>query len=577
MGAATSSNTAEAIADVASSISSMTSTTQSQINRAETKIKLFKCNFGKDVNIKEFSQFVAKNEQIVQAFQQSNVQNNIAQKMMQQAQSKVGALGVGFAQSSNYASTFASTTSDVTNSVFTQSSQGSFFSADIVCDGSTIKGDFNIDVNSSTDFWNKQGVKSSQITDIANTIDQDISQTAKSTVQGIAGALIGMLAIVAALIYAVGSPLAESISAFKIVIAMFILFGVLLLVVWLWLIDFSPFFSEMTTCATSGSLLKDTCSAVKCKNPTLQTINIKNPPLKYMYNILSKGAPRSFSAYGMLNMMIYKNLDPDSARYNQGFNAYQCNIYGAKGDITSWAQDKSFSKINVPQLPNPLYIPKNCSNYAKDDPVRTWYCLVPDSFIVTNGPSDSSEPSNTPSVAMSKDSVKSVSPDDYAKYGKDAQIKVIAELNDQVWDDYLNVKGKYSSFKAKTIDIEKKKRVSHARFVLSSFLELDNNVFIFSGQDGIDEEVDINGEIMLASEAVKQNKGYIYDNFVSPPFGDYSYGIRGSGTLHGMIGICDSNKNKVNKFFKHIGNYIAMIIVFVIILILFYFSVKVKK
>lgn len=568
MGAAQSSNTAKAVAEISNSIKDITSTTQSQINRVQSEIKLKDCQFGSDVKIKEFYEYAAKSRQITQAFQQSNLQNNIAQKVLQAATSTVGSLGLGYSSSKNYVSTFASSVNDISNAIFTQSNQASFFNNNIACDGSTIHGTYEIDINSATDFWNKQGVKSSQVNDISNSIDQTITQKATSKVEGILGAIIGIIAVIGALAFAILSPISETAGSLSIVIALFVFFGVILLTVWLWLIEFSPFFGKQKECSTSGSLLKGDCASSKCKDAKMQTINLSNPPIKYMYNIIGRGSARTHESYGMLNMCIYSQLDSTSSLFNQGFNAYQCLILGKDG----WKADKTYEKYGVPQLPNPLYIPIVCGK-DKDE-----YCLIPKSYIVTK---DNNGGENTPSVATYREAIQSISKEDFIKGGKESQLNVIAELNTKEWEDYLEVKGKYSTIKSSSKSIEKVKRALHARYILTTYLAVENNAYIFSKektdfdrQGEIDEEIDIGENMMLASEAKKNKMGYQYSNFRTPPMNDYSFSVKGNGSLTGMIGVCDSRSNKAISFFDKTGNNIMLILIVLIFIILFFFVVK---
>lgn len=568
MGSSQSSNIAEAVSNVANSISTNTTTTQHQINDITTKIKINKCGIGGNFNVNDVSEFIAKSRQIVQAFQQNNIQNNISQKMIQLAQSKVGALGLGSAESNNFVSTVANTSTNVSNSVYTLSSQSSFTNTDITCDeGTTVGGNFNINLSNVTNFWSDQGVKSSQIQDITNDIVQDISQTAKSTVEGIGAGLLGILAIIAALLFALASPIAESVSSLKMVIAVTVLIGIVILIIYLWLINFKPFFSTPITCLISGTSNSDTCS--DCKNLKLGSFTLKNPPIKYMFNIIGSGTSKSKYGIGMLNMALFKT--GTTYNYNQGFNAYECLQFADK-DPTLWNKDTTFAKYGVPQLPNPLYIPTN----ENGD-----YYIIPDVFNTSSTVSTTTDDNRSPEVLDSvilntyPKQIQTMKKDDYNKNtSKDSRQTILALLNEQGWNDYLNPKD----------ETEKVKRILHARYVLTTFLGVDNHFYIYNKQDNgltnssnIDEEIDIDGNMILASEASLQNKGYKYSNFNMPPLNNLFFGIDGYGTITGMIGECDSRTNKTIKFFTGIGNYIIFAILVIIILIIFIKTLQTKK
>jgi hypothetical protein len=583
MGSAQSSNTAKSVAKIANSVSSNTSTTNKQVTDVVNRISLNNCDIGGDVNIKIKQEFMAKSVQIVEAFQQSNIQNNIAQQMMQAASSTVGSLGIGYASATNYASTFVSATNDIVNSVYTFSNQASFFNTTIKCDGSSIGGDYNIDINTANNFWNDQGVKSDQISDIANTIDQKISQTATAKVEGLGGFLIGLIAIIGAILYAVAAPVGEAMSSFKIVIAVFVIFGLLLLIVWLWLIEWYPFFSPLKTCSVSGLLLDGQCAPKSCKEAKKQTVNIEHPPLKYMFGVVSRGASRSMTAYGMLNMMLTKNIDTDVLTFNQGFNAKQCLSFTDNEDPDkagiAWKEDNTYKEVNLPPLPNPLFIPD-----TTDKDGNAAYFAIPSAYITQDpdNPNDGDGGSKTPSVAIASTTV--FLKKDF-KEDKNLHVQTIAVLNDNAWEHYLNVTGIYSDFRGSTstIELEKIKRSLHARYILASFLEIDNNLYIFSGEKTenfdpngeLDDEVFVNGDMQLASKSIDLT--YKYGNFRPPPFNDYSYGIVSSGSLEGLIGICDNRSNKLTKFLSKSGNYILLVILLIIVGMLFYFGMKKKK
>lgn len=566
MGAAQSSNTAKSVAKIANSISSNTSTTNSQVQSVKDTVEINDCNIGHGVNIDIVQQTIAKSRQIIDAFQQTNIQNNIAQQMQQEAQSTVGSLGIGYAEASNYVSTYASTTNDVVNMVYTFNSQAAFYNTTIVCDGSTIGGEFNIDLSTISNFWNDQGVTSQQITSIANSIDQKISQTAKSKVEGLAGFLIGLIALIGAVIYAIAAPVGEGLSSMKVMLAIFMLFGIILLIIWLWLIEWRPFFGPLTTCVLSGTLLKDQCTPQNCKDPKPTVINVDHPPLRYLYGLIARGAPRSQTAYGMLNMAIYNGLQGDIGKYNQGFNAAQYfNFADIKNDnLDKWKIDTSFPGYGVEQMPNPLFVPTitlEDKDKKKYDAVYT----IPPEYIVQNPntPSGDNAGSASPSVYMGGQELY-MKKSDYDTAVKNNDIgtlkQVLAVLNDGTWSKYLS---------SGTSD-EQLKKIKHARFVLALGLGMDVNVYIDD-----DEEVIVGNQVMLAKDA--QGSAYKFSNFRSPPFNDMSYGITGSGTISGMIGTCSSRTNNVAKFFLNGGNYMMLVILIIVFGVFGWLALRKKK
>lgn len=585
MGASQSKNVADSVAKIANSVSSNTSTTNNQINSVSTEIDLINnCNVGGSVNIKDTQNFIAKNRQIVQAFQQTNIQNNIAQQMQQEAQATVGSLGIGFADASNYVSTYASATTDVVDMVYTLGNQASFYNTTIVCDGSSIGGDFNINLSNTTNFWEDQGVTSNQATAIANDITQTISQTAKSKVAGLGSVLIGFIAIIGAIIYAIAAPVGESLSSLKICIAVFILFGIILLVTWLWLIEWSPFFSELRTCAVSGTLLKDQCTPQNCKvtDKTPKNVNVNHPPLRYLYGLFARGAPRSENAYGMLNMMIFRGvstpLTQNVDKFNQGFNAVKYLGFAKnykKDDIDLWNGDKTYKAYNVDPLPNPLRIPTGTAKFKDKGKETTQQCVfaIPPQYNTgdTNNPSDD-KGASTPFVYEANDNLIPVKLTDYQSWVDALKndtdnteyynklLNIVAVLNDDGWQGYCDKDNSHTNDRYK----------KHARFILALNLGMDVNVYIEK-----DEEVMVNTDVKQAKDAV--DKVYQFSNFRAPPFNDISYGLKGSGTLTGVIGVCDNRTNNVVRFFTEGGNYIMLISLLIAFGVIIWFSTRTKK
>ena len=572
MGSSQSSNVADSVAKIANSVSANTSTTNSQINDIQNNVTLNKCNIGGDVNIKVTDSFIAKNRQIVEAMQQTHIQNSIAQQMQQQAQSTVGALGVGVADASNYVSTYASATNKVVNMVYTSSTQASFFNAEVVCDGSTVGGNFNINMSDTANFWNDQSVKSDQVTDIANSITQKISQTAKAKVEGLGGFLIGLIALVGAVIYAIAAPVGQSISSFKICIAAFMIFGLTLLIIWLWLIQWSPFFSPLRTCTVSGTLLKDQCTPQNCKvtDESPQIINIDYPPLRYMYGLIARGAPGSDNAYGMLNMMIARGntatvLSTTVNKYNQGFNALKYLEFAQNKNWEFWNGDTTYASYGVPQLPNPLRIPTGSHIFTPGEKAVDCVYMIPPQYNTQNPDKptdDDNDPtkvgSMTPMVYEANDKVipvKKSAYDDWVSHGNYKLLQtIVAIVNDIGWSRYF----------ANDVD---NKKIPHARFVLALNLDIDVNVYIDDH-----EEVMIGTESGIAS--AHKDKCYKFSNFRQPL--DMSYGIKGSGTLTGVIGICDNRTNSVIKFFSNGGNYMMMVLLVIVIGVVVWFSMRRK-
>jgi hypothetical protein len=578
MGVASSSNTAKSVAKIANSVSANTSTSQSQISSVADTIILNNCLVEGDVNIKIMAEFVAKSQQIVEAMQNTNIQNSIAQQMQQEAQSTVGSLGIGVAEASNYVSTYSSMSTDVSSMVSTVSTQASFVNNTIICDGSTIKGDFNIDLSTSTNFWSDQAVHSEQITKISNTIDQSIQQKATAKVEGIGGVLI-LIAIMIALIgYSFGKTIGKSMSALGIGMAIIALFIMFFIIILMYVKETPPFFSKPQDCYISGGLSGSKCAYDKCIKRKIDTVALNKTPLKYMYNIIGGSSSDKDGVYGMLNMIIFSSINSTDFYYNQGFNALSCSNWGNPGDPPEslgkfWNLDTTFKEYGVPQLPNPLYIPT-----FTVDKKTGMYALIPASYIVN--PSNSSDPSapasSTPSVYPGVSELKKenyVSRDDFMKADTALRKNIVARLNSDAWREY------FSTGDSK----EQLKRALHARYVLTTANRFDNNIYIFDGTfpgyEGVLEEVSIHNKYYLSNSEEAKKNCYKFSKFQSPQGGDFSRGIsvNSGGALTGYFGICDTKQNKLNEFMKKIGNYMVMFLFILIGIFCIFIFIKRKR
>ena len=139
-------------------------------------------------------------------------------------------------------------------------------------------------------------------------------------------------------------------------------------------------------------------------------------------------------------------------------------------------------------------------------------------------------------------------------------LNIVAVLNDDGWQGYCDKDNSHTNDRYK----------KHARFILALNLGMDVNVYIEK-----DEEVMVNTDVKQAKDAV--DKVYQFSNFRAPPFNDISYGLKGSGTLTGVIGVCDNRTNNVVRFFTEGGNYIMLISLLIAFGVIIWFSTRTKK
>ena len=228
MGAASSSNAATAVANVANFVNNSTSANSSAVSNVEQSITLSNCyiKLSGDFNARESATLAQKNSQIVSAKQDSNVTNNIAQEMLQQAQSSVGTLGIGYAEASNSASVMINDTNQIINALTVGCTQYSAVNQKFNCDGSTIVAkNLNIGFSSISNFLSNQTLNNDQVANVVNDVSQTIQQKATATVEGISGMMLLILLAVAVIIYVASKPLSSG--AIKVIIGVVLCFLVL--------------------------------------------------------------------------------------------------------------------------------------------------------------------------------------------------------------------------------------------------------------------------------------------------------------------------------------------------------------
>lgn len=576
MGAAQSSNTAKAIAKIANNVSSNTTTSNNQIASVRNEIDFNKCQIDGDVNIDIAAQFTAKSRQIVKAMQQTHIQNSIAQQVQQEAQSSVGSLGIGYAESNNYVSTYASASTDIANMVRTVSDQVSIQNFNILCSNSIIRGSFNIDLSYSTSFWNDQGIHSQQVNDIANTITQTIKQKAVAKVEGLTGLLIILAILIALIAYAVSKPVGKAFKALGPASAFIAIAVIIFLVMYMYVKATPPFFSEQQTCSITGTLGESKCSFHNCKNPKKKTVSVNKPPLKYMYNIIGPTSVSSKTVtmdhLGMLNMVVFSSSNSSNYQFNQGYNALACKQWSVIQDQDkadnwgdAWNKDTTYIDYKVPQLPNPFHIP---STTDKDGNVV--YCITPKSYNYVSNPKDDS---STPSIFTCSQGVENnyIGKDDFAKLTDTQLLGITAELNTTGWQDYFDVKD--GNTYGDTKEVQQLKRALHARYILTLANGLDNTVYIFDGKNGHPaEEVSYMDKTILSNSSEAQKACYKFHADTLPLGNDYTkmFPEDTTGTITGYIGVCNTRQNKLNHALTSWGNWLLLIFSIILIVILIF-------
>ena len=564
MGASVSSNTAQAMADITNNISNTTTTSSTNINEQQNDITANKCSIylKGDFNVKQSAYNFATNKQIAQGLSDSDLQNDIQQKMMQQAMSTVGSMGVGYANASNSASMFASATSTVVNEVKTVATNVSDAKNQITCSDSVIRANnINIDQGLSSNFVNDQVAKSNNVTKIANTISQTAEQKATAKVAGLAGFILAL----AVLIIAFGWSFAKAASAggvlkvFAMAIVL-IIFGAIGVSMYIW--KAPPFFNDPNICNLSFSY-GDQCN--DCINVKNQTIKVDETPMKYIFSLV--GSPPAASGLtGSLIEMVVSSLSSEKLqKVNQGFNVANAKIINSyatqtynnlPSDIkTKLAGSRSaplpmdgnnnilILKINGSGKPAAKPYLKIPIQYGNDATGNGGSC-TPSSIQIQSGASKVTDFDKCPTRA-STDSFNST----------DDDLTGMASLNIEEWTKYLK---NHSSPQYARFYLLRLLESDKIKFDLTTYEEPNGDEPIVYMKNGI-EIVDIAKNVL--------DKAYKYTN--SKEQNPSHLSKSGPGIIEGNFGVCNTREYQIQQFTRKIGIWILLVIILALFIYMF--------
>ena len=286
MGASQSSNVAEATTEVANKVSETTTVNATQLNNQDQDMYLYQCIIKLSGNF-DFHAVAAadfKNSQIAKVNSQTNFDNKVQQSVVQEAISKVGSMGVGYAQATNNTSMFCSVSNEIVRQVNESARQFNSNSQSFNCEQSTIIADnLNVNFSSSADFFNDQLLENTSINAVTNDISQSVSQKASATVQGLAGFLVGIALIIAALGYALAKPLSSGST--KMLITFVLILVLCGIGIWMYVIKAPPFFDDPLKVAVHSNIVPSGCDGVI--DPKLENVHIDKAPLRYQFALSS--------------------------------------------------------------------------------------------------------------------------------------------------------------------------------------------------------------------------------------------------------------------------------------------------
>ena len=321
MGGVNTKNVSEAVSNVMNYVQQSTTADADAVSSIENIINISNCyiELKEDFDVQTSATVIQTANQVLVSTQNATVQNDIQQKMVQEATSKLGSLGIGYASATNETSMLCNVTNQIVNDMRASIQQFSTIGNNFTCYNSTIKAkNLNISFSSSSDFLSDQTLNNTQVTDITNQITQESSQKASATVQGLAGFLLALAVLIAACGYALAKPIASSA---KVVIIPLVIAVIVIVVVWLYLVKAPPFFSEKIYVSVNNPAWgSQNCTVVDLAEIQEKVVTLTAPPLKYNFPLTDYYSPKDRG--NLLNMYISKIKQGDTINslVNGGYN-----------------------------------------------------------------------------------------------------------------------------------------------------------------------------------------------------------------------------------------------------------------
>lgn len=349
MGGAFSSNVVNAIENVSNSIQTSSQATSNQKTTCLSSVHLNHCVISGNLEVQNICDVIATSNQILHQMTKSNLKSTIAQNLLQQAQSLVGAAGIGYASATNAANAFVNSYNAIINTVSAVSNQNALSVSQLDCNYSTINGNVMFGVTNSFNFLSQQMIQQQAVNDIVSNVTQTVSQTASATVEGLTGLIIALAILIVAIGYVLFRPVGMVLSN-KFIMVTIITIVIAAILVTLFLLQAPPFFNPPTLCAPTAAGVGSCSGQDQCINPSKQSVAIVKPPLRYTYNIFGTGDvslgqdPNNFTP-GLLQLTISKF----GGWTQQGFD-----------NLQQYFSNPSLSATQAQPPPNPLVL--NSSN-----------------------------------------------------------------------------------------------------------------------------------------------------------------------------------------------------------------------
>lgn len=412
MGQANTKNTVDALAQIANDVVNENTQNSKQKSSCSAAVHLDNCQITGKLQVENLCSITDYSKMIQKANTNTNVSNDIAQKLAQQATSSLGFGGIGVADASNSASVTATATSDIKNVTKNISEQAVKSTANLTCENSLIEGNVDVENILNGNFISNQFQNSTDIQDISNKISQSVTQTATAKVTGIAGTLIALAILIIAIGYSFAKPITAAVSSKYIMVPIvLVIFGIILTIMYLH--KSPPFFNDIPDCA-SNKTIANNCDS-DCINCATKTIDLNYIPLKYTLPIFTKidsGNPSLWGIYLINNVknnggvefrfIVDKNLiatlvdsqaskvPTDKIKINDFIDKYKSDV-----DMLSNLRDALLANTSsLSSIPRDIYLKGESKANSNNNGI---YVYTPDSKentiqnILINGISSSTE------------------------------------------------------------------------------------------------------------------------------------------------------------------------------------------
>lgn len=561
MGSAQSSNVASAIADVSNFVSNSTVANVAQAQSIQNSTEFINCDvkLSGDLNVSDISNVIQQSTQIVSAKNDANVANNIQQQMLQQAQSTVGFMGIGFADANNSASEMVNATSNISNAMTTSASQFEQISSDFICDNSTIiANNLNIGFNNTGSMIANQTLNNDQVADITNNISQTITQKATATVQGISALLILIVIIIAIIVWGVTRTLSSG--GVRVAVTIILLVLTAGIVSFMYIKSTPPFFAEPSKC------LKDCPIGTgnsDCINYSSQDYNISSAPLRYSIALLP--ANQTAGGGNLLQMAISKasGQSNESVSNNGGYNMEtKLTLDNLINNYMSLAQRIG---ISTP-LPNPLYDASTLLSSA------TGYLAIPSAYlaIAEQSSGDTTTSSCTPGTIQAQIGApvtngcpRVIDPSNLAVIPKtsDNASLAIANLNDKAFVSYIIGQNPDSGNNTQLL------RSLFVRFMLCDILGIQGLNIYVNGSEPI-TFISASGPTYGLPNDAPDNCYLFTPNGIPDPL--WANAVSYGGHLRGEVGVVNDTTYKFSNFMSNIGKYFIIILLVIAVICIFW-------